>query len=162
MIVNKKRWRSWVIGPWWLPGACQVKADEEWHCLWSQNVGSRRYGQNAKGGLWSWVSIYQGPGTEAGTTAQKNACLLSICFQAVSTPKLNMISFWGFSSSPCQHAGGTSFISCVVDALKPANGNTAIVLLDLMGYDACASTYALTQAAGGELLWNYTWNVWKD
>ena len=59
-----------------------------------------------------------------------------------------------------QHAGGVSFVAAIIEGLMPSGASVAPVILDLMGYDACAATYALTRAAAGELLVSVVSVMW--
>ena len=54
--------------------------------------------------------------------------------------------------SPCQHAGGLSFVGSVIDGLIPNGRSVAPVILDMMGYDACPALHTLNKVAAGEVL----------
>lgn len=57
-----------------------------------------------------------------------------------------------WNAKPCQHLGGTSIVERIMESVlngSSGSGDPYIAMVDLLGYDAWPSTYALHQAAAG-------------
>ena len=106
--------------------------------------------------IWHWSTPDSSARAEAGSTDCWSYYCLTVIVSLLSWKDVFFdVRVQKWNAKPCQHLGGTSTVERIMESVlngSSGSGDPYVAMVDLLGYDAWPSTYALHQGAAGGMI----------